>query len=131
MDSVALVSLSEPSDELRDLLGWLGDEPSLRGRLTPVEHAPLPGTLGPWLEAIAVAVGPGGVAAVLASTVITWLRNRHSDVTVRIEAPDGSVVEVDAKRVRSLEAARLVAEAERISRSLEPPAIEGQSQGES
>ncbi|MDP9794915.1 hypothetical protein J2S43_003427 [Catenuloplanes nepalensis] len=129
MDSVALVSLSEPSEELRDLLGWLGEEPELRGRVTPVEHAPLPGTLGPWLEAVAIAVAPGGVAAVLASAVITWLRNRHSDVTVRIETPDGAVIEVDAKRIDALKSGELIAEVQRITRSLELPAGGGQQGG--
>jgi hypothetical protein len=46
-----------------------------------------------------VAVGSGGAATVLATSLKTWLAHpRRSDVRIRIEGADGREVVIDAKR---------------------------------
>lgn len=89
--------------ELASLHAWLGDVPALRGRIDAVHVPPPPGALGPVLDALQVAAVPGGAVAVLMSALVAWVQHRATDVTVRIER-DGRSVEVDAKRVRTLDA---------------------------
>ncbi|MBY8861215.1 hypothetical protein K7711_32390 [Nocardia sp. CA2R105] len=61
---------TDAADQLRSLCGWMADADGLRGRVTGRERAPEPGTLGPVLESVLVALGPGGVATAIATTVI-------------------------------------------------------------
>jgi hypothetical protein len=109
------------ADTLRGLRSWLVDEPALRGRVTTRESPPADGTLGPMLEALVVAVGPGGAAAALVTVLVTWLRQQRADVTVKVERPDGSSFEITATRVKGFDMAALRAEMERIAREIEPP----------
>ncbi|MFI2664734.1 effector-associated constant component EACC1 [Micromonospora carbonacea] len=102
-------------DEARSLQDWLLDVPELRGRLTAAQAPPPPGKLGPVLEAVLVALGPGGAAAAAAAAVVAWIRHRSSDVTVRITRADGAEVEVTATRVRKLDQAALRAETDRLA----------------
>lgn len=109
---------AEQPDHLRSLREWLGHVAQLRGRVGTVERPPAPGTLGPVLDALMIALAPGGVAAALAPALVSWLRERRSDVTLRIGRRDGTTVEVTAARVRGLDAAELRAYVEQLARAL-------------
>ncbi|MFD8807227.1 hypothetical protein [Streptomyces sp. NPDC059597] len=97
----------EAADLLRSLREWLSDDPSLRGRLGLRERPPDPGTLGPVLEAVVVALGPGGAATALATGVIAWLRSRRGEVRMKVTLENGRSLELTAKRVAALDAAAL------------------------
>ncbi|MFD8838494.1 effector-associated constant component EACC1 [Streptomyces griseofuscus] len=97
----------DAADRLRSLYGWLSDDQLLRGRLGLRERPPEPGTLGPVLEAVLVALGPGGAATALATGVIAWLRNRRGDVRLKVTLEDGRSLELTGKRVAGLDAAAL------------------------
>ncbi|WP_051951601.1 effector-associated constant component EACC1 [Actinacidiphila yeochonensis] len=88
------------ADDLRSLYHWLRDEESLRGRVRG--ESPLPGEAemgAGLLDVLVVAAGSGGVGAVLAGALSTWIAQRRSDVEITITAQDGSTVEVKGARV--------------------------------
>ncbi|MEV0679125.1 hypothetical protein AB0I60_21655 [Actinosynnema sp. NPDC050436] len=107
--------------ELESLAEWLADVDELRGKVQAVESAPPTGTLGPLLDALEVALGPGGAAAAVAASVIAWLRSRAGRITVTLERPDGTKVSVDAVRVRGLRPDDVRAEVEGLLKAIEPP----------
>ncbi|WP_416983895.1 effector-associated constant component EACC1 [Streptomyces sp. T028] len=90
------------ADELRSLFDWLRHEDALRGRVRP-EHAPIAqGEMGGALDALVVAIGPGGAGAVVGALIgalATWFPNRRSDVRITVTNDSGRTVEVDGKRV--------------------------------
>jgi hypothetical protein len=94
-------------DQLRSLHEWLADVQELRGAVRLREGSPRPGTLGPVLEALAVALGPAGAATAFATAVIAWLRTRRGEVRIKVTLTDGRSVELTAKNVSSLDAAAL------------------------
>ena len=113
------IRLSERDpDQLRSLLDWLRHEEALRGRVR-AENAPAAGTemAAGLLDALVVAAGSGGVGAVLAGALSTWLSHRRSDVEIRITAEDGSSLEVKGKRV---DQSALIADVERLLPPREP-----------
>lgn len=86
--------------ELESLDDWLRGERELAGRVKLLGGKPRGGELGAVTEALVVAVGSGGAISVLAAALKAWLSlPRRSDVRVRIHRPDGSSVDIDAKRV--------------------------------
>ncbi|MBK3571458.1 MULTISPECIES: hypothetical protein [unclassified Streptomyces] len=97
----------EAADELRSLHAWLSDVDELRGRVGCKESPPGKGTLGPLLEALTVALGPGAAATALATTVIAWLRTRRSEIRIKVTLPDRRSLEVSSKNVADLDAAAL------------------------
>jgi hypothetical protein len=105
------IEADEPdaAEALRALTVWLKDEEGLRGQVRTVPRPAPPGTLsGSVLDAIVVTVGQGGAGALAVGAVVTWLRQRTTDVTIRITRANGeSAVELSAKRVRSMDAAEL------------------------
>lgn len=54
--------------------------------------------MGGAVEVLTVALGSGGVGAVLVRSLCTWLVQRRADVTVTITVPGGHRVRVDVKR---------------------------------
>ncbi|MCU7726370.1 hypothetical protein ODJ79_21790 [Actinoplanes sp. KI2] len=108
------------AEALRGLRTWLAEEAALRGRVTARESPPPEGTLGPLLEALVVAVGPGGVAVALVTGLVSWLRQQRGDLTVRVERPDGGSFELSAQRVKGLDMAAVRAEVERLSDEIDP-----------
>jgi Effector Associated Constant Component 1 len=115
--SVAVVGDSG-ADGMRSLYEWLAGDDELRGRIRLRPTPAAPGTLGPVLNSLVIALGPGGVATATASVLISWIRHRTGNQSVRITRPDGTSFELTVTRVRGLDAAGvrdLVAE---ISRSL-------------
>ncbi|WP_329353221.1 hypothetical protein OG226_50915 [Streptomyces sp. NBC_01261] len=95
------------ADQLRSLHAWLTDADELRGRVGCKERPPEKGTLGPLLEALTVALGPGAAATALATTVIAWLRTRRSEIRIKVTLPDRRSLELSAKNVADLDAAAL------------------------
>lgn len=87
------------ADEARSLLAWLTETDELRGRVTPQERPPVPGTLGPVLDGLVVALGSGGAVTGLTTALVAWIRSRHSDVTVKATRPDGASLEISTKLV--------------------------------
>lgn len=87
------------TDQLPSLTDWLRHEDGLRGRVRPFQPPPVPGQMGGALDALAVAVGSGGMGAVLANCLSTWISQRRSDVRITVSTRDGRTVEVDGKGV--------------------------------
>ncbi|GGU98177.1 hypothetical protein GCM10010260_37940 [Streptomyces filipinensis] len=108
------------ADELRSLRDWLVAEEELRGRVRLELPEPEPGALGSLVAALTVALGPGGVATAAASVLISWLRRRTGDVTVKVLRPDGTSVEFSTTNVSGLDATEVQRIAAELSRSLDP-----------
>jgi Effector Associated Constant Component 1 len=96
-----------PADELESLRDWLADTGELKGRVSGVELPPPVGALGPVLDSVLIAMGPGGAAAAFATALVSWLRHRGSSVKIRVELSDGTAVRVDATDVRRFGVAEL------------------------
>ncbi|MYT29049.1 hypothetical protein GTY73_09415 [Streptomyces sp. SID8354] len=78
--------------------------------------------MGRALDALAVAVGSGGMGVVLANCLTTWIAQRRADLRITVSTQDGRTVEVDAKRV---DAQVLTRDIERL---LNNPEAEGNQQ---
>jgi hypothetical protein len=120
VDALITVDGSRGAEELRNLREWLGHEPELRGRITSVQSPVESGALGPVLEALLVAIAPGGVAAALVTGIVAWIRQRHSDLAIYIEYPDGAKINIDARRVRGLTGTDLSAEIAHLTHAVRP-----------
>jgi hypothetical protein len=106
MDLTLTVAGQSPADA-QSLQEWMYQDDDLRGRAQLAPATPSEGKLGTLTDALIVAIGPGGAALSLASIVISWIRNRHSDVEVKITRPDGASISVTAKRVNAADSTRL------------------------
>jgi hypothetical protein len=85
---------------LESLNDWLRREHELAGRVTFAAMRPREGELGALGEALVVAVGSGGTVSVLAASLKAWMSlPRRSDVRIKVQGPDGRLVEIDASRV--------------------------------
>jgi Effector Associated Constant Component 1 len=102
MDVSIAVSGPDAADELRSLQAWLAEDEELRGRVRLAGGSPRPETLGPAAETLAIALGPGGLSASVATGLVAWLRHRTSDVTVVARGRAGREVRVSARRVRTM-----------------------------
>ena len=88
--------------DLEVLTRWLADEPELRGMIEPREAVPRPGELGALADVLVAALGGGGAISVLTGSLKTFLtqpRGQHVQITVT--KPDGTIVELNADRVRT------------------------------
>jgi membrane-associated two-gene conflict system component 1 (EACC1) len=95
----------EPVEGLAELADWLAQEDELRGLIKPAPVVPVAGELGTAVEVLVAAVGSGGAVSVLAASLKAFLAQpRRSDVTIVLTSADGRRVEIDAKRVRDVEA---------------------------
>ncbi|MEU6507828.1 MULTISPECIES: hypothetical protein [unclassified Streptomyces] len=108
------------ADELRSLRDWLVAEEELRGRVRLELPPPEPGALGSVVAALTVVLGPGGVATAAASVLISWLRRRTGNVSVKLVQPDGTSTEFSATNVRGLDAMEVQRITAELSRSLDP-----------
>lgn len=90
------------ADDTRALQAWLAEEGGLRGRVVPQETPPLPGTLGPVLDGLVVALGSGGAVTGLTTALVAWVRSRHAAVTVKATRPDGASVEISTTLVEPM-----------------------------
>ncbi len=105
----ALLRIENGSEEdLSTLVGLLNDYDELRGRVRPVRAVPRPGDMGAAIEAISIALVPGGAVTILASGVALWLRRRAPGrpgrLGLRLELPDGTKLHVDAQGIEDVEA---------------------------
>jgi hypothetical protein len=107
MDVAVIAEGPDGGEQLRSLRDWLVDSQELRGRVDGVERPPETGTLGPVLDALSVALGPAGAATAFATGLIAWLRTRRGEVHIKVTLPDGSSLELTAKRVSGLDAGAL------------------------
>ncbi|MEU7863054.1 hypothetical protein [Nonomuraea sp. NPDC049141] len=99
MDAKIWISASEPVDECASLINWLQGQRELQGRVYPARRQPREGELGSMVEFLTVAVGSGGTGIALSRSLIAWLSNRHSDVSITVTTSAGTV-QLDALRVK-------------------------------
>jgi Effector Associated Constant Component 1 len=90
------------ADDLRSLRLWMLDVCGLRGPIDLRPAAARPGEMGSVTDALVVAAGSGGALTSLAGALVSWLRHRTSDVTIKVVRPDGSVLEFEGRRVRGV-----------------------------
>ncbi|MFG2351498.1 effector-associated constant component EACC1 [Streptomyces phaeochromogenes] len=87
------------SEHLLALADWLRYEEDLRGKAR-LEHAEVASEqMGGLPQALVVAVSAGGTVTVLARSVVEWMKQRKSDVTVKAVKPTGESFEIDLRRV--------------------------------
>ncbi|UXY28596.1 effector-associated constant component EACC1 [Streptomyces sp. HUAS TT20] len=105
MDVLLSVEADRADEVLAELQEWLCQEADFRGLVMPMPQEPKPGELGSITEVLSVAVGGGGVLSILAASLKTYFTQpRRSDVRIKIRSSDGRSVEIDAKRVKDVEA---------------------------
>lgn len=128
MDLTVAITGADAADELRSLYEWLSAEEELRGRVRLVQSPPPSGALGSIPHTLAVALAPGGVAA-LASVAIAWMRQRRGEVVCKLTRTDGASVEVSAQRVRGTDMAEVRELVAELARTLDegPRAPEGRA----
>ena len=107
------------ADGRRSLARWLRSDHELRGQIRSIAVAGTiePGHLSGGMELLAVALGSGGVVAVLVQAIAGWLTSRSFDATVRLTAENGTSIELDLRRMRDRE--QLDAAIEAARRALE------------
>ncbi|WP_203825092.1 effector-associated constant component EACC1 [Actinoplanes palleronii] len=85
------------------LCSWLNNDEGA-GRATPKPGEPKTGELGLLTEILTVVIGPeGAVTATVsatASALISWIRRRTGNCTVKITRADGSSYEITATNIR-------------------------------
>jgi membrane-associated two-gene conflict system component 1 (EACC1) len=97
------ISVSDNPDasaEIRSLFRWLRRDDDLPGttvRLAPA--APGPEHMGAASDVLVVALGSGGVGAVLARSLSVWVQHRTSDLKLTFRGEKGTV-ELDGKRIK-------------------------------
>lgn len=107
MDVRVLADGQDAADQLRSLQEWLVGVEELRGRVEADEAPPPPDKLGPVLEALVVALGPGGAVTAFSAAVLAWLRTRRGDVRIKLTLPGHRSLELTARRVSGLDAEAL------------------------
>jgi hypothetical protein len=106
MEAVLTLTGGSEVDDVRALHQWLVGEEELRGRVCLVAERPPAGRLGSAAGVLTVALTPG-VTGALAGAVVAWLRQRTTDVNVKVERSDGTSVKVSARRLRHVGATEL------------------------
>ncbi|RJO79886.1 hypothetical protein D5S18_01035 [Nocardia panacis] len=101
---------------MRSLWGRLVAEDELRPRVASTEQAPEPGTLGSALGGLIFILTPSGLGILAARTLVTWIRSRVGDVTLRVTMPDGKHYELESTSVRKLDAAAIQALTESLAK---------------
>ncbi|OLR91954.1 effector-associated constant component EACC1 [Actinokineospora bangkokensis] len=87
---------------LASLNEWLRRADELRGRVRVVPRVPATGEMGGAIDILIVAAGAGGVLTVLAKSLSVWLARPRRSVTVAVERPDGTRVEITGDHLRSV-----------------------------
>jgi hypothetical protein len=96
MDAALAVS-AESGEHLRRVRAWLGSEPQLAGRMEVISARPVAGELGVGVEALMIALAPGGVAVAVVSGLFGYLRSRRTPIRLRLTRGDGSEVELETE----------------------------------
>ncbi|WP_431917919.1 effector-associated constant component EACC1 [Nonomuraea jabiensis] len=118
MDVRVSIEDEEDSRHLESLRHWIGGTAELKGRVNDVTAPPPPGTLGPFLESIVVALSSGAAGTALASALLSWVRQQSGAVKVQVDLPDGRQIHIDATQVKALSAAELREQVGSILREL-------------
>lgn len=105
------------ADELRTLRAWLLAEEELRGCVQMINRPPAPGRLGPVLDALRIVAEP--TAAVLTASLIAWIRSRVGAVRLVLTSRRGIKLELDARKVRGLDADGLADLTKRVTRLID------------
>jgi hypothetical protein len=84
MEAQIRVSGGDEIEEIAGLWEWLRGERGLAGAVQAVRRPPGPEEMGGAFDMLAVAVGSGGAATVLARALITWLQTRRPNVSVTV-----------------------------------------------
>ena len=103
METRLVVEGAESAAALASLNEWLRRADELRGRVRPVPKVPAPGEMGGAIDVLVVAAGAGGVLTVLANSLSVWLAKPRRSVTVAVERPDGTRVEITGEHLRSVD----------------------------
>jgi hypothetical protein len=101
-------------DELRSLREFLVSDDSLRVRVAVVQPPANEENLGGVIDALSVGLLPGGALTILAGATISWLRQRTTDLTIKITRGD-KAVELGSKRIKSLDATQIRALTESLT----------------
>ncbi|WP_406337583.1 hypothetical protein [Streptomyces sp. NBC_00649] len=102
-----------------DLRRWLVRQPELSGVVVPLgPGVPQRGTMGAVGDVVALLLEPGGMTAVLAAAVVTWLQNRRGNQTVTITLADGTQIVVATEKVRGLTAQGTSELAQRVAEAI-------------
>jgi hypothetical protein len=97
MDNVQIrVAGDDEFGELTALLGQLEAERELQGLARLGRRTAGPEELGGILDAVTVAVGSGGVAAVLAQSLSGWIKSRRPAVRFTITSRTGRTLELES-----------------------------------
>lgn len=110
----------DPTD-IRSLDAWLSGRNELRGQVSRRTSAPEPGEMGSVTDVLEVALGPSGVAAALASVLISWIRRQKSTLSLRITCRCGREFALDADAVGRVTAETLGEEVARLETKLNCP----------
>lgn len=103
MEATVRAEGQDQADQLHSLYDWLADVEELRGRIGYQEKPPEPGTLGPLLDALSVALGPAGAATALATAVVGWLRTCRGTVRIKVTLSEHRSIELTAENVSRLD----------------------------
>lgn len=106
------------TDNLLSLQGYLHAEPELRGRVATCASAPAPGALGAPIDALTITLGSGGATSAI-YLMTTWMKQRTTDLTLKISGQSGVVVEVQTARVKRMTLQELSTFVDDLQRTLE------------
>jgi hypothetical protein len=103
------VMLDSPK-ELPELAKWFRADADLRGDSRLVGQSIEAGEMGAAFDAVAIAVGSGGMVTVAIHSLFTWLSQRQKDksVHIKLKRDDGQEASVDVVGVSDPE--KLIAE---------------------
>lgn len=90
-----------PPNDIISLVNWLRRERQLQGYVQLRRRPPEDTELGAAFELIAVAIGSGGAATVLAGSLSTWLQHR-SKVRIKV-TKEGQTIEIDAQNIQNVQ----------------------------
>jgi hypothetical protein len=110
---------SQSIDDLLELRRFLNDERELRGAAKVEQRPPSEGSLGAISEIVSIALSPGGAAAILAPTLIAWIKQRRSKISLRIKREDGTEIALEADRIKAAGTEELRRLASEVSKALD------------
>jgi len=129
--TIRIIGQHNPADELRLLGQALRDSDVVTGKLVLTRERPIaPDRLGPWVDAISVAVGAGGAITVFVRELARYLRRRSTDLDIEVSrGPDGTRIKLSAKGLRAMSATELEQTVRKIGSSLESHDMRAEEDG--
>ncbi|WP_155129091.1 effector-associated constant component EACC1 [[Actinomadura] parvosata] len=99
MNVMISISANDRVRELASLAAWLQSQRDLQGNVRAVSEKPRERELGGMVELLAVTLSSGGAGLALSRSLVAWLSNRHTDVSITITTESGTI-KLDALRTR-------------------------------